>query len=501
MKRRDPSSAVGTLPRGPAEPVPPRARCFFPLLLAACAILFLALRARWLGHLLMWDEAMNLCSIRAFAAHGHDAYSGWFWRYPPLFNVLLLVFQPLEAGFIGRAECAALLVGLLQLAALALLTRRLYGPAVALGACLAYAILPGAVFYGLWIKQDSLVIALGLLALHLCVRRKWIGAGLALGLAFLSKEMAIFYALAIAIGLAAERRFRALLTVTGVAALTSFWWYAFFSTTVRFHLQFAAAALPDPSMELWQRPWHYYVSSLPGDLGPAVCLPASIGLITLARKRGWEAWPLALTAPALLVLTLARSKVPWFLITLYPALAVAAALGARALWTGLRRRFPRALPGRLVPAVAVAALVVVTLAPTLGQSYEDAMQARERGMWAAASYSREAAETLNRMVGEGERALVTPMHYYGERVNFPCPIFVIYLRDMPLLVRPFTMDVGPFVDDVRRHGIQWAMVSPEPGPGETALIEPLVNDYGLRPIVLRKACIFHTASLWRQDRL
>ena len=41
------------------------------------------------------------------------------------------------------------------------------------------------------------------------------------------------------------------------------------------------------------------------------------------------------------------------------------------------------------------------------------------------------------------------------------------------------------------------MVSPEPGAGEKALIEPLVKGYGLRPIVLRQACIFNTTPLLR----
>ena len=53
------------------------------------------------------------------------------------------------------------------------------------------------------------------------------------------------------------------------------------------------------------------------------------------------------------------------------------------------------------------------------------------------------------------------------------------------------------VDTVRQYRIDWAMVSPLPGVGEKALIEPLMRDYGLRPAVLRGGCIFKTDRLYQ----
>ena len=36
--------------------------------LAGVLVIFLLLRLRWIGHLLVWDEAMNLCTVRSLAA-------------------------------------------------------------------------------------------------------------------------------------------------------------------------------------------------------------------------------------------------------------------------------------------------------------------------------------------------------------------------------------------------------------------------------------------------
>jgi len=59
-----------------------------------CILVFAALRIRWLGHLLVWDEAMSLCTIRSLLSHGTDDFSNWFWRHPPLFSLLTALLQP-----------------------------------------------------------------------------------------------------------------------------------------------------------------------------------------------------------------------------------------------------------------------------------------------------------------------------------------------------------------------------------------------------------------------
>ncbi|HIL71898.1 MAG TPA: hypothetical protein EYG38_18860, partial [Verrucomicrobia bacterium] len=51
--------------------------------LCLCLVLFVALRSEFIGHLLVWDEAMNLCTVQSFATQGSDDFSNWFWTHPP----------------------------------------------------------------------------------------------------------------------------------------------------------------------------------------------------------------------------------------------------------------------------------------------------------------------------------------------------------------------------------------------------------------------------------
>lgn len=476
----------------------PRPNVLFLLALLGCSALLLAIRLRWLGHLLMWDEAMNLCSTRAFVAGGHDAYSPWFWRYPPLFNLLLVLAQPLQAGFLARAEWVPVLLGVVQLIMLGVLNRRVFGEGPALWSCLALGVMPGAAFFGLWIKQDALVPIFGMLSLYLCAQKKWSWGGLALGFCFLSKEMAVFYALAVALVMVTERQYRALAIVAVIAGLASAWWFIGFSTTLQ---QFITFAMGDQktTTDLWTKPWHYYAGLLLLDLGWIGIALAVLGAAFLIRSKGPRLWPLALLLPALLILSAARAKAPWYDMTLLPALATLQGVAAYELWQRTKSRFPAALPSRLAPAILTVATAVLIALPTITRSYEDAMREREEGMWWASSMSREAAETLNRLVKGEEKALITPMCYYGELITFACPIFVTYLKDMPVLIRPNTLTVEQFLAAVRGYELDWAMVSPPPGPPAQALLDPLKNDYGLKAVPMRGATILKTSGLWMKQ--
>src|SRR5688572_12926435 len=102
------------------------------LLLAGCVALFIVLRARWVGHLLVWDEAMALCTARSFIAGAVDPFAAWFWRHPPLHSVLLLALSPLQPGFAERAEILSIGVAVINQLLLFQLNRRVFGAPVAL---------------------------------------------------------------------------------------------------------------------------------------------------------------------------------------------------------------------------------------------------------------------------------------------------------------------------------------------------------------------------------
>lgn len=454
------------------------------LLLAAALTVLVLLRIRWFGHLLMWDEAMNILSVRAFAAAGHDPYSSWFWRYPPLLNSLLLLIQPLQPGFVFRAECLMLAIGIATCMALWKLNREAYGPGVACLSALAFAVMPGAVFHGLWIKQDALAMLAGLLALWLAHRERWIYAGLALGAAMLAKQTGAFYALAVAALLLRERRVRELALVAAIAGVISIWWYALFSTSDRHFLQFAVSGR-DTADPQWNRPWHYYAGVLWRDLGPLGAVVALVGFARCLPNRQVRAWPIAVAIIGLLILTLVRGKTPWYAALLYPAFATLQGLALHA-WT-------RVLP-RGVAIGTILAFLGITAYPLWARDYETHMREREPGMWDASYSSREAAQCLNERMPDNARVLVTPMHYYGPEVRQPCPIFVVYLKDVEVLVRANDLTADQFVSDVREFQLHGAMVSPPPERAAD-LLQPLAQVHGLKPVVLRNAVIYDTSKL------
>jgi 4-amino-4-deoxy-L-arabinose transferase-like glycosyltransferase len=458
-------------------------------------MLFLLLRLRWRDHLLMWDEAMNLCAARAFAAGGHDAYSDWFWRYPPLHGLLLMLAHPLSPGFAGHAEWIALAIGLGSLLVMGTLNWRTFGAGPAIASCVALAVMPGSIFHGLWIKQDHLMTLAGLGSLLFCGQGRWIACGLTLGIALLSKQTAAFFAIALAIILLRGRSFRPLLLVAAISFLAACWWYALFSTSEHHFLTFMMKGT-EQATSYWNKPWHYYPRVLWRDLGPIGAALASVGLAAAVRNRSMAFWPPAFLVPCLAVLTLSQGKTPWHVIMLYPALATLQGIGVYQVWRWLRGRFATlATTEPLAPALAAVAAAAITALPVFLSDYEQQMYAREPGMWDAAYSSRQAAVAMNERVQPGESALITPMHYYEGLYKEPCPIFVIYLKDMPVVVRPFDLTASDVVHAVRDYRLRWAMVSPEPGRAERELIGPLMRDFALNPVVLHKALIYDTRSL------
>lgn len=83
--------------------LPPR---LVRLLLLVTALVFVGLRLRWVGHLLTWDEAMNLLSVRSHAGGVEGIFASWIERYPPLYHWFLRCMGPLLQQFAERAEFA-----------------------------------------------------------------------------------------------------------------------------------------------------------------------------------------------------------------------------------------------------------------------------------------------------------------------------------------------------------------------------------------------------------
>ena len=498
--------------------------------LAMCLVIYLALRLPWVGHLLTYDEAMNLCSVRAFAANGYDYYSHWFWHHPPMLGVLMLRVQPFLPQFAERTELLLVVVGCLNLLALFLLNRETLGTGPALWSSFLFAVMPSSIFFDLWIKQDSLVVLFGLLSLYFFVRQKTIVSGVLLGFGFLSKETAMFYAFAIALLWLLQgpaRRFRNLLAVAVVSALVSAWWYVEFSVSIQYFIKFAldSGNLKTDAL-IWAKPWYYFLAKMPVDFGIPGIGFAITGVVVLIRAalrarreprpaEPWGSspgryWPLMVFFPGFIIFCMATGKAPWFTISLLPAFATLEGVGAWNLLAFLRNKTApwlskapavmEILRCRLVKFVLVLLLCGLAFIHVGGRDYEEAMKQQFYGWWWGASSSRLAAERINLFVRDGEKVLITPMYYSANPSKpRPCQIFTYYLKDAPVIVMRFDTPFDALVNTIRKNKIDWMMISPQPEVGENEVIKPLKLRYGLNPLRLPGAYIFKTDSIYREN--
>ena len=480
-----------------------------------CVGIFLALRCRWLGHLLVWDEAMALCTTRAFHAGADDPFAAWFWRHPPLHSLLLLGLRPLQEGFAERAEFLSIIVGVVNQVLLFFLNRRVFGNAVGLWSAFLIALLPGSAFFGVWIKQDHLVMTFGLLALiSLLSQRTWI-SGVCLGLALLTKGTAAFYCLAAFAlwlgGAGGRRTAKDFFLLTGFSALTCGWWYL--GVLPRVHVpgggdvfQFALN-----SQALWQSEWSFYFTQLPVLLGWAGVGLTVLGCVLAVRawllsngsSNGvaeiWMTWPVCVLGPALALISFVPNKVPWIVIALLPAWATLAALAAAKITEHFAELRPVSVrwfrPAVVAGAAAVLAVMTLAFSP---RDYDSMLRRVASSQWRGAANSREAAAVLNENVQDGERLLLTSFHYWqGLPPGLPDPIFTYYLEKKPsVLLRSHQQTFGDVVADIRKYQLDWALLSPEPGDAANAIFGGFEQSLGLEAKRTSGAWLFRTTALY-----
>jgi len=520
-----PASAIGT--RNPHE-----LRSTHWLLLGLCLALFVALRIVWIGHLLTWDEAMTLCTVRSFVSGGEDYFSNWLWRHPPLFPLLMSLLSPLKTGFAERVEVLAIALGAVNLLILFHLNRRLFGIPVALASVFFLAVMPGAVFFDVWVKTDHPVNTFGLLAIILLLANRTFYAGLSLGLAFLFKETAVFYAGVIGLlwmcGVTGRRRFSDLFAITCVPLVTCGWWYLM--VTLQPNQDISAGGPPPGILDhiwlafggnpLWVKPWNYYVGQLfanLGWLGGLLSLGGLAALIWRARIffmagpvpgepflfRGWL-WPVLLAVPSIVLLSLLPGKVPWIVIVLLPALATLQAVAAAALVAEIHRRLtshPAVTPvmSRSIAAGAALVMGLLCLTAVFGRDYESVLRKIDAGQAYGASCSREAARIMNRLVKDDERVLLTSFHYWqGIQPGDPCAVFAYYYeRRGGVILRSHKASFEDLLKDIRKYELDWALLSPEMGKAEFEIFDGFIKTLHLNPCRLRRAYIFHTTELYQ----
>ena len=472
----------------------------------ACLVLHVALRARGVGHLLMWDEARDILVPRALAAGGGDAYTARLWVHPPAIPVLSLLMQPLTPGFAERYEMLVIAINACAMVALFLLNRRVYGITTALWACFLLAVMPGALFFDVWIKGGAVVALATIGAVAALGGGKPLLCGLCLGFALLDKETAVLSCIAVGLLALIDQRFRNAKTILGIAItilFTAGWWYVIFSTTVERWLKSATGNAWDASCAL---PWYKHFEWLYRDLGAAGSTLLLLGTASLAASawrervkgavRPFTWWPILLTVVTYGVLTACRSKAPWFAMFAYPALATVQAVGITDGSRACSARMPRLRHVWSALAVACAGYMLVV---AVMQRHEGVL--RRMNEWDVPFRTREIARAVNERIGPEERLLATTLSFYGPnwyRVN--SPIFVYYLTNVQRLMVSCQISFDDCATIIVTDRLDWALLTPEPGAPAAALTNGFMSRFKLEPIILDNGTsfLYRTTSMYRQ---
>ncbi|MBU1672231.1 MAG: glycosyltransferase family 39 protein [Actinobacteria bacterium] len=400
------------------------------LALVAILLLALLLRVFNVGHTLSYDEAWNTLSIKD-AAQGAtgDVFYRNFLRHPPAYGAIGVAFaRATGSGRLGLSyamEILAVLFGVGLVLAVFLCARDWFGTRAGLFSAFLLAVMPAARVYDSWVKPESLTLLLCLLFLFAFFRRQYVVAGLLLGLALLSKEIAVFTVAALLLFLLAagtRREFLRFLASLGIGVAVSAWWYLLLSeSTGEFTDFFLGRSIEAAN---WRQPWLYYLERVPGDAGWVIALLLAASFAALLVRLARHGWPVRIERrdasrmvllPALWIvfiyafLTFSYGKPPWLI---YSALPPIALLCGWALSELVRPGRERAWRYGVVGAVLAAALATSLLVSPAS------FLRKADPTYASSLTHRRAAQYINGEPGGG-RVLM--------RVNDLSPNFAFYL--------------------------------------------------------------------------
>lgn len=477
-------------------------------------LIFLALRLPQLGHLLTLDEAWALCALRSLA-DGGALFTEQYWRHPPLLMELGLRLAPLGKGFDVRMELLGIIITLAALLLLVRLVGRFFGRKIAIATGLAYTLLPGPIFFDTWIKSDCLVALLGILALWFFLRKQnWL-AGTFLGLAFLSKETALFYAAAL--GLIAlcrptpTRRWKNLLTTYLVTVAISGWWYLFMAANTGSFWAFFRGTSQEA--KLFAMPWWYYFAKLRFDLGWIGLLLFCIGILALLPpRRRWEAHnfiqhlrrtrllPFFLLLPAYTVLTVSTGKPPWLTIAIQPWLALLVGLG----WVFLTEKALQRIPGlqnrtaaHLKPLLAPILLLPILFIPVSNFTYIQYLTRMCGDQLSAIQGAYVIAEALNKATEDNDGLLILPDLYRGGSTA-PDPIVIWQTRKNLRIYRNLgSQDFAWFTKVIRQNRIKWTLLFPMESSSQADLVREIQDKINPRIYVLPHGLLVEVDHLWQ----
>ena len=467
--------------------------------LFALSALFLYLRMRTVGHLLMWDEAWNILSLRAYltGATGNPFY--WFYRFhPPLYMAFAGFLAPFRDGFALRLEWLSLIFAYATFLVVYFLGARIGGWRYAWFTGAFLSCMPASIGYDTWIKRDGLASFFGYLALLLLLKKRIFWCAVSLAFSLLSKENGLFFVLSAFIMvfmLGEEKPLRKISLMALVIFAFASWWYIFFSemTTHGFQFFFSKA---EYSL-LWANTAFYYAKKLLPDLGPSILFFLAIGAFSLffktfARQQAkWflpAAVALCVYVPISLLFVL---KVPWLSLAARPALAMIGASGALYLLRRSRKH--------VLALLVLCAFLAFSFYSAFSFPYADYHRKTYPNGWPGARSSRELALFLNDRMSGGDKLLITEFEYWQMPT---CPVFLHYW-DPHTIVRIIKRGekAEDLADEIAKNNISWLVIveTPLPESDFRALSRDMRSMLKKEGEIVGWSRVWNTEALWKKD--
>lgn len=464
--------------------------------LVIISAIFLYLRIDELGHLLMWDEAWNILSLKAYLANDTSSPFYWFFRFhPPAYMFFGKMLMPLERGIDIRLEGLSLTFSYATLIVVYLLSSKIGGWRYSWLTGLMLSLMPASIGYDTWIKRDSLAAFAGYTALLLLAKRRFIWCAVALGFSLLSKENGIFFLMAsfLMIFILKEKKpFRKILLISLVVAALTSWWYLLFSEMTTHGISFFFSKT-DYSMP-WSNSSLYYFKKLVPDLGWAILILTIIGSAciiyrTFIKKQPRWFFPLSVVLCVYIPISfLFTLKAPWLPLPSFAAIAMIAAGGA--LWMLKKAKKSKAF------FAAFFLLIIFTVYTGLSFSYPGYHTKTYPNGWPGASSSKNIALYLNSQMDENDKFLITEFEYWKTPM---CPIFEFYSDLEPVRILGPDEPLANLMDEVTRDKVSWLVIIDSPEKeSKTRVLAENIRDYLIEnPKKVGWGYVWNVERLWR----
>lgn len=326
------------------------------LLLGSAALLLFTLH---LGDVPLrdWDEGTVAQVAREIWQAGPGSLT---WLYPTLWGEPYLNKPPLIHWLIalsyqgagvseGSARLPGALLTALSVPLLYCLGRELWGRQTpAIFAAIVYLTFLPVVRHGRLAMLDGAILCFFILMVWFLLwsrrdLRACLGVGLSLGLIFLAKGVLGILLAAIALGFLAWDTPRLLTSLwfwlgLGVGCLPAGLWFA--AQWLHYGQTFVNTSLLNQSLDrVWTTvgnnsgpPWYYLLEILKYAWPWLLFLPAGLVLVWEQRALGWAKLLLVWSGGYLLAISLMSTKLPWYVMPLYPALALIIGVKLADLW-------------------------------------------------------------------------------------------------------------------------------------------------------------------------